>query len=82
MSERVEKLARKCKQFSNPFRTEYSALVANEPTKLGVEVVYLKAGGHSTKKPLISVCIPHKGLIHQMFSPIYFTNFFHKFLSV
>jgi hypothetical protein len=53
MSERIEKLARKCKQFSNPFRTEHSALVANEPTKLGVEVVYLKAGGHSTKKPLI-----------------------------
>lgn len=60
MSERIERLERKCKQFSNPFRTEYSALVANEPTKLGVEVVYLKAGGHNTKKPLISVCIPHK----------------------
>ena len=59
MNERVEKLSKKCKQFQNPFRTEHSALIASEPNKLGVEVVYLKAGGHS-KKPLISVCIPHK----------------------
>ena len=59
MSERLERLAIKCKIFNNPFRSEYSALRSSEPTKLGVEVVYLKAGGHSTK-PLISVCIPHK----------------------
>ena len=83
MSERIERLERKCKQFSNPFRTEYSALVANEPNKLGVEVVYLKAGGHNTKKPLISVCIPHKGWIHLMVSPICFHEFFPEiFLSL
>ena len=59
MYERIELLSKKCKQFQNPYRNEYSALIASEPNKLGVEVVYLKSSGR-IKKPLISVCIPHK----------------------
>ena len=59
MYERVELLSKKCKVFQNPYRNEYSALIASEPNKLGVEVVYLKSSGR-IKKPLISVCIPHK----------------------
>lgn len=60
MNQRLQLLENKCKQFQNPFRSEFTALHGSEPIKLGVEVVYLKNGGNPSQKPLISVCIPHK----------------------